>query len=108
VTKQFCDFCGDEMEAKDKRATLTIHNRAQEPRVSAGYFMLSFAGEPRESGTTMEMCAACLGHLLPVTQRITTEREVARSAKKHPKDGVIAKELRGHEAVTSVRGKGVN
>ena len=94
MTKSFCDFCGEEMNERDKSATLTIYdrNRNQPQHTISGYYVLSFGGDDR-SGTTMEMCAGCLGHLLPVTQRIKAEREAAKG-KKEVRDGVITSELR--------------
>jgi hypothetical protein len=107
MIRKFCDFCGEEMNHRDKCATLTIHGSEPtgDPLSLNAFTMAMLSGMHRSTGDSksMEMCAACLGHLLPVTQRIRAER-AASKAKKGPRNGVIETELRPSFGVVTVGG----
>jgi hypothetical protein len=68
---QLCDFCGG--ETAQPVASLTIKDGSRR-KASMSFFGF----EQEEAGTVMEMCAGCLGHLLPITARVCAERMAKR------------------------------
>lgn len=75
-----CDFCGDEMLERERAATLKIRERrdAADPIGHPFAFLMM---SPDGPATKLEMCASCLGHLLPIAERARREREAAQPKK---------------------------
>lgn len=73
MTKQFCDFCGDEVIDTGKRAVLVILQPAQisDPFQEA---LSRMTGGGHADQRQMDMCAGCLGHLLPISRRVQERR----------------------------------
>lgn len=77
MIKELCDFCGDEMCDKDRRATFTIQRprRSSEPEAS---FVRFFGLASGDAGEQKVMCGECLGHLLAVSERVAREKATRR------------------------------
>lgn len=77
---QTCDFCGEEMREHERAATLKIRDRRDDSDGPRGFMM--FTIEPSNQPVKLDMCATCLGHLLPISERIRREREATTAPRK--------------------------
>ncbi len=83
ATHTTCDFCGEEMKSKDRAATLKIREKGlpETDSYRTGAFGMMWGGASADDGSMkLEMCADCLGHLMPVTERIRREKAAAKAS----------------------------
>lgn len=102
ATHSTCDFCGEEMKPKEKAATLKIREHRNGSDDDEYRNPFSMFGSSGDSGAVkLEMCASCLGHLLPITERVRRER-LAVAAQKPKANTVAEKEL--NEIMSTILG----